>query len=149
MKLYLEVTDYERSVYSTLNQDLIFFANEDEEINVYYLDEWQDNRNINGAITYFIVKELPSDDDSDALLKLSFDDSTAPNPGAGEAMITLYSEMTENLLGNYIYQILIQFPNRPMKVACEGILTMKRRILTSPSGSEPGPVPYDIDTSNM
>jgi hypothetical protein len=143
MKLYLKVTDYSREIYDVLNQDLILFANEDEELNLFFLDEFEDNRNINGAIVYFIVKEKPSDSDANAKLNLSYDDSTAPNPGAGEGMITLYKEKTASLLGNYCFQILIQFPTRPMKVACEGIVTFKRRIITSPSGSESGPAPYD------
>ena len=151
MKLYLTCTDYDRQIYDILNQDLILFAGCDEIMDLFFLDAWEDNLNINGATVYFIVKCEPSNTDANAKINKSYASSTFPNPGAGEAAITLLADWTKNLLGNYIYQILIKFQNDiPMKVAAEGIVTFKKRILTTPSGSTPYPYPpYEPDTSNM
>lgn len=150
MKLYFKVTDFDRE-FNNPNQDLIFFANEDEILDLFFLDEWEDNLNISGSTVYFIVKEKPSDTDSSAKLNKSYDSTTFPNPSAGEGAITLLSDWTKNLLGSYIYQILIKFQGDiPIKVAGEGIVTFKHRILTAPSGSTPYPhAPYGIDISNL
>lgn len=148
MKLYLKVTDFDREFINP-NQDLIFFANEDEILDLFFLDEWEDNLNIIGATVYFIVKEKPSDADSSAKLNKSYASTTFPNPQAGEGAITLLADWTKNLLGTYIYQILLKFQGDiPIKVAAEGMVNFKRRILTTPSGSTPYPnTPYGVDIS--
>ena len=148
MKLYLKVTDFDREFINP-NQDLIFFANEDEILDLFFLDEWEDNLNINGATVYFIVKEKPTDTDVHAKLNKSYASTTFPNPPAGEGAITILADWTKNLLGNYIYQILIKFQGDiPIKIAAEGTITFKRRVLTSPSGTTPYPdVPYGVDIS--
>jgi hypothetical protein len=146
MKLYLEVTDFDRSLYS-VNQDLNFFAGEDEILDLFFLDEYEDNLNIVGATIYFIVKDKPSDTDANAKLNKSYASSTFPNPGAGEGAITLLADWTKDFLGNYVYQILIKFQGDiPIKVAAEGTITFKRKILIAPSSSTPYSYPpYGID----
>lgn len=150
MKLYLKVTDFAREFINP-NYDLIFYAGEDEIEDLFFLDAWEDSLNITGATIYFIVKNKPSDLNSAALINKSYASSTFPNPQSGEGAITLLADWTKNLLGTYIYQLLIEFSGGiPIKIASEGMITFKRRIWSSPSGSTPYPLPpYEIDTDNM
>lgn len=140
MILYLKCTDY-ASEEININKDLVLQANNDNILDLFILDDVEDGVLLTGAMLYFIVKENPGDSDSGALISKSYDDTTFPNAIAGEAAITILKEWTENLVGNFIYQIAIEFPNKPMKTIAEGIITFKKDILLDPAQSDPYPLP--------
>ena len=147
MKIYLKVTDFDREEINPY-LDINLSAETDNIIDVFFLDEWEDGLNIEGAVVQFVVKEKSTDLDSDALINLHFDDSTFPNCLSGEAAITLLKENVTGLLGNYLYQILIKFNDDvPLKVAAEGNICFKGNLWGGSTGAT-GSAPYTSDIYN-
>jgi hypothetical protein len=136
MKLYITVTDFSENEVNP-NQDLELVAGTDNILDLFILDEFEAGMVISGATIYFIVKRNSSDLDANAVINKSYPSSTFPNATNGEAAITILKEWTTTLIGNYVYQILIQFSGRPLKLALEGTVCFQNNILTHPSGTTP------------
>ena len=127
LNLYItQDTLYEKDIH----RDLICRAKNSTILNCYFYDEDDILVDITGDEVYFMVKDNPSQEDGSAKLNKKITDLT--DPSNGETEIELTSSDTENLLGNYIYQIKIKHDSKWYTVA-EGNICFMQSIITRES----------------
>lgn len=81
---------------------------------------------ITGATVFFTVKDKPSDLDSAA--KISKTITTLTNSSAGEVEIEITPAESEDLLGNYIYDIKIKTSDGKIYTSAEGNICFKKSL---------------------
>jgi len=107
-------------------RDLILNANNDNNIECYFLDEDDLLVSITGATLYFTVKENPTDIGSSAILVKEIDDiSDAVN---GYAQIAIEKDECELLLGNYLYEITIETSDNKIYTLSQGNICFAKTI---------------------
>jgi len=123
MKLNLYLTQ-EKEL--KIQQDLILRAKNTNIINCYIYDEDDFYVNITGMTVYFMVKEQPSDDDDNAKIDIEITDfSDSQN---GQVDIELSDTDTEDLEGNYVYEIKIKDTENKIYTIAEGNICFQRSI---------------------
>ena len=110
----------------TIKQDLILRAKNTNIINCYFYDEDDALINITDSEIYFMVKTTPSIEDASAILNKKI--TTFTDPTNGNTEIELTSLETEDLIGNYIYQLKIKYINKFYTIA-EGNICFKQSII--------------------
>jgi len=96
---------YKKSYEEDKQVDLLFRSNALNIINIYCYDEDDLLVDISGAAVTFLVKSNPTDKDDDAIINKTITDLT--NPACGNTLIEVEKLETENLVGNYIYELRI------------------------------------------
>ena len=147
MQLYLYATDENISELD-LQHDLVLRSGDDQIIDLFIMDNYEVGLPLSGATLYFVVKANPTDTDSTAVIKKYYESTLFPNPLSGEAAITLLAEDTDALVGNYCYQIMIDFPSLPKKIISEGLVCFRKNLITHLSNFEPGEAPYSGTTGS-
>jgi hypothetical protein len=108
-------------------QDIILRANAYNVINLYVVDENEAAASLTDCEIRFIVKEIPSDSDDAAVIDkeiTSFTDALN-----GQCEIDLEKEDVEDLVGNYIFNIILTDSNSDEFILCEGNVNFKRSLI--------------------
>jgi hypothetical protein len=104
-----EVQTDEYYILQDLRRDLVLSSNNDNllKIRIYTGKFWNSNVIITGWEFYFIVKEKPSDEDSDAVINIHQTTPTDPMDGKTEIAIPLLAGSGNygELVGNYLYEL--------------------------------------------
>jgi hypothetical protein len=109
-----------------ITQDLDLRAKNTNVMDCFFFDEEDLFVDITGATIFFTVKNLPSDSDTNAVLKKDITSLTEPT--SGEAEIELTPTDTSSLLGNYLYSIKIKLSSGKIYTVREGNVCFKKEI---------------------
>jgi hypothetical protein len=110
-----------------LQQDIILRANAYNIINLYVIDENDAAVSLTDCEIRFIVKEIPSDSDDAAVIDKEITDFTdALN---GQCEIDLEKEDVADLVGNYIFNIILTDSSDNEFILCEGNVNFKKTLL--------------------
>lgn len=104
MRLNTYIT-YKKLYSESILQDLIFQSNSLNTIDLYCFDEDNLIVDITDATVTFIVKENPTDKDSDAVINKMVTDLT--DHANGNMNIEITKEDCKYLVGNYVYELRI------------------------------------------
>jgi len=129
MKLFTYVT-YKKLYEVDVKQDIVLRAKNTNIIDLYCLDENDVVVDITGSEIYFMIKDIPSQDDASAKINKKITSFTDPTNGNTE--IELTSAETASLLGNYIYQIKIKY-NSKFYTLSEGNICFTQSIISKES----------------
>lgn len=96
---------YKKLYSESILQDLIFQSNSLNTIDLFCFDEDDLIVDITDATVTFIVKENPTDKDSDAVINKIVTNLTYPTNG--NTLIEIEKIECEDLIGNYVYELRI------------------------------------------
>lgn len=108
-------------------QDIVLRANSYNIINLYVVDENEAAVSLTDCEIRFIVKEIPSDSDDEAVIDKNITSFTdALN---GQCEIDLEKTDVDDLVGNYLFSIILTDSNDDEFILCEGNLCLRRALI--------------------
>jgi hypothetical protein len=112
---------------TVVNEDLIFNSNAKNVLSVICEDELLQRVDLSNATVKFIVKELASDTDAEAVISKTITDLTSPT--AGEFDVTIEQADCADLVGSYLWQMEITMSDSGVFILAEGTTTFTRKII--------------------
>jgi hypothetical protein len=118
---------YQKKLEINIKQDLILHSNAINIFDLYCVDEDEIAVDITGATVIFLVKENPTDKDSEAVINKEITDLT--DPTNGNTLLTIEKEDCEDLVGNYIYELRVSMAESGYEyILKQGNITFQKSI---------------------